>query len=74
MERRMTRSCGEMFLLLFQIPRPVMVVEWNRIIEAWDLTQVIQWFLRGGPDYVSDFGLFDYCPSGAFRSLPFPVM
>jgi len=45
----MTRSCGAMFLLLFRLPSLAMAVEWNAIIEAWDLTQGIQWFLRGGP-------------------------
>jgi hypothetical protein len=49
MERQMTRSCGAMFLLLFRLPSLAMAVEWNAIMEAWDLTQGIQWFLRGGP-------------------------
>jgi hypothetical protein len=49
MERRMTRICGAMFLLLFRLPSLAMAMEWNAIIEAWDLTQGIQWFLRGGP-------------------------
>jgi hypothetical protein len=49
MERPMTRICGAMFLLLFRLPSLAMVVEWNPIIEAWELTQGIQWFLRAGP-------------------------
>jgi hypothetical protein len=49
MERPMTRICGAMFLLLFRLPSLAMAVEWNAIIEAWELTQGIQWFLRGGP-------------------------
>jgi hypothetical protein len=48
MERPMTRICGAMFLLLFRLPSLAMAVEWNAIIEAWELTQGIQWFLRGG--------------------------
>jgi hypothetical protein len=38
MERQMTRSCGAMFLLLFWLPSLAMAVEWNAIMEAWDLT------------------------------------
>jgi hypothetical protein len=48
MERRMIRSCSAMFLLLFWLPSLAMAVEWNAIMEAWDLPQGIQWFLRGG--------------------------
>jgi hypothetical protein len=41
MEQQMTRSCGAMFLLLFRLPSLAMAVEWNAIMEAWDLTQGI---------------------------------
>src|SRR5262245_21981896 len=45
----MPGSCGAMFLLLFRLPSFAMAVECNAIMEAWHLTQGIQWFLRGGP-------------------------
>ena len=45
----MTRSCGGMSLLLLGLPGLVAATEGNGIIEAWGLTQGIQWFARGGP-------------------------
>jgi biopolymer transport protein ExbB len=43
------RSCGVMSLLLLGLPGLVAAAEGNGIIEAWGLTQGIQWFTRGGP-------------------------
>ena len=45
----MTRSCGVISLLLLGFPGLVAAAEGNGIIEAWGLTQGIQWFTRGGP-------------------------
>jgi hypothetical protein len=48
-----------MFFLLCRLPSLAMAMEWNAIIEAWDLTQGIQWFLGGGL-ICTDFGPFDH--------------
>jgi biopolymer transport protein ExbB len=45
----MTRSCGAISLILLGLPSLVAATAGNGIIEAWGLTQGIQWFARGGP-------------------------
>ena len=45
----MTRSWGAISLILLGLPCLVTAAEGNGIIEAWGLTQGIQWFARGGP-------------------------
>ena len=45
----MTRSWGAISLILLGLPGLVTAAEGNSIIEAWGLTQGIQWFARGGP-------------------------
>jgi biopolymer transport protein ExbB len=45
----MTRSWGAISLILLGLPGLVTAAEGNGIIEAWGLTQGIQWFARGGP-------------------------
>jgi biopolymer transport protein ExbB len=45
----MTRSWGAISLILLGLSGLVTAAEGNGIIEAWGLTQGIQWFARGGP-------------------------